>query len=393
MSKRKAPPRASKKDPWSLNELLTSEKSKLIDLDLHGKLAGFFSNLENWAEVPDEDKEFIRSLLPPYVELNDDGSIPTEFWKYNSEFRLDCRNLQEDLRTGRMDPEWQRQAHQAMEERAAGKFDDFKEREFEEFWGQKQKVDWAALAGDASKVKLDDMLTAGLFKEGDVWTFDHTFGRGAEAVRIWKDCKIVRIDGKKITLAIPPGTLRFARRLDNMAGTETNPVEVDLPELQTDPAKDQTDSPEEHMNRLRVQATEESSHIITDPPHQAFEERSMPELEKQSSTISSELSTPAPTPSNIETRPSATRKSNPNPTSPTTGYNVILFSTTGLLALEKKILAIDGRAKPGARTNSPWRDIRCYREEQDMGSLFEMREEYYVYHVAEGDYQTKRVSR
>ncbi|KAL8696465.1 MAG: hypothetical protein Q9201_007642 [Fulgogasparrea decipioides] len=391
MAKRKAPPRASKKDPWSLDELLTSRKSKLIDLDLHAKLAAFFSNLENWAEVPEEDKQFIRSLLPPYVELNDDGSIPTEFWKYNSEFRLDCRNLQEDLRTGRMDPEWQRQAHQAMEERAAGKFDDFKEREFEEFWGQKQKVDWTALAGDASKVKLEDMLTAGLFKLGDVWTFDHTFGRGEEAVRIWKDCRIVRIDGKTITLAIPPGTLRFARRLDGMASTETNPVEVDPPELEADAAKDQVDPPEEHKNRLRVQTTGESSHGVTNPPHQMSAERSTPQLGKQPSTT--ELSAPGPASSISEPSPSPTKKSNPNLTSSTTGYDVILFSATGLLALEKKILAIDGRAKPGARTGSPWRDIRCYRDEQDMGSLFEMREEFYVYHVAEGDYQTKRISR
>lgn len=89
-----------------------------------------------------------------------------------------------------MDPEWQRQAHQAMEERAAGDFDAFKEREFEEFWGQKQKVDSKFLAGDASKVRLDEMLTAGLFKEGDVWSFSHTFGRREDAVSIQKECRV-----------------------------------------------------------------------------------------------------------------------------------------------------------------------------------------------------------
>lgn len=155
-----------------------------------GKLSGFFSDPENWAQVSEEDKEYIRNLLPPNVELNDDGSIPLDFWKYNPEFRLDCRNLQEDLRAGRMDPEWQRQAQQAMEERAEGQFDNFKEREFEAFWGQKQKVDYSVLAGHASKVKFEDMLKAGLFKEGDIWTFDHTFGRGNNAVRIQKDCKV-----------------------------------------------------------------------------------------------------------------------------------------------------------------------------------------------------------
>lgn len=33
--KRKAPPRAVKKDPYSLEELLTSSDSRLIDIDLH----------------------------------------------------------------------------------------------------------------------------------------------------------------------------------------------------------------------------------------------------------------------------------------------------------------------------------------------------------------------
>ncbi len=148
------------------------------------------------------------------MELNDDGSIPTSFWKYNPEFRLDCRNLQEDLRAGRMDPEWQRQAAQAMEERAAGHFDDFKEKEFEEYWGQKQKVEWDVLAGHASKVRLEELLNDELFKVGDVWCFDHTFGRGKDAIRVEKECKIVSIDGKSITLAIPPGHLKFARRLE-----------------------------------------------------------------------------------------------------------------------------------------------------------------------------------
>lgn len=38
-----------------------------------------------------------------------------------------------------MDPEWQAQAAQAMEERAEGEFDAWKEKNFEEYWGQKAK--------------------------------------------------------------------------------------------------------------------------------------------------------------------------------------------------------------------------------------------------------------
>lgn len=63
-------------------------------------------------------------------------------------------------------------------------------------------------------------------------------------------------------------------------------------------------------------------------------------------------------------------------------YDVILWKGTGLMALEKKIFEIDGRAKADWRTGSTWRDMRCRRNEQDMGSLFEMRDEYYAYKVA-----------
>ena len=98
--------------------------------------------------------------------------------------------LQEDLAAGRLEPEWQRQAHEAMKERAEGKFDKFKEREFEEHWGQKQKPQWNYLAGHASKVMLPELLSAGLFQVGDVWCFAHTFGRGKDMFTVAKDCTV-----------------------------------------------------------------------------------------------------------------------------------------------------------------------------------------------------------
>ncbi|KAI4240071.1 MAG: hypothetical protein LQ352_007722 [Teloschistes flavicans] len=347
----------TKADSWRLDELLTSQESKLIDVDLHGKLAGFFSDPENWAQVSDGDKEYIRSLLPPNVELNDDGSIPLEFWRYNSEFRLNCRNLQEDLRAGRMDPEWQRQALQAMEERAEGQFDDYKEREFEAFWGQKQKVDYSVLAGHASKVRLEDMLKAALFKEGDVWSFDHTFGRGNNAVRIHKDCKIVKIEGMKITVAIPPGTRRFARRLE-----EAGPPQQDTDVSESQPAEEVGSEAQ---------------------PSLAVDSKSREESEPVHATTSESPTAPS-TPHNGRNpvSPASARKDH---LLESTEYDVILFETIGLQGFEKQILKIDGRAKPGSRTSSVWRDVRCFRNEQDIGSLFEMREEYYVYHVAKGD--------
>ena len=417
MAKRKGPPRASKKDPYNLEHLLTSDKSKLIDIDLHGMLADFFSDSDNWSQVSAEDKEFVRSLLPPHVDLAADGSIPNDFWKYNPEFRLDCRNLQEDLRAGRMDPEWQLQAQQAMEDRATGAFDDFKEREFEEYWGQKQKVDWKYLAGDASKIKLEELLNAGLFRQDDVWSFDHTFGRGDEAVPIQKECKvdssqtpcvtttdyhkILSIGGNTVTLAIPPGQLKFPRRFGQTTASENDQA---------------TPPPQSTMPETCPLSTVESSQLAPQPTLLPDRSKSLDQTENpgagiataegevkpaeiaqcanQPSAVSGQETDAEPEVPSEAVRPNSTplkprfEKSSPmssplseiEDTTPTAGN--IHFTISTLWPLEKKIIEIDGRLPLTMRTASAWRDIRCRRNEQDMGSLFEIRDEYYAYQVA-----------
>lgn len=374
------------------------------------------------------------------MELNDDGSIPTSFWKYNPEFRLDCRNLQEDLRTGRMDPAWQQQAAQAMEERAAGHFDDFKEKEFEEYWGQKQKVEWNVLAGHASKVRLEELLNDELFKVGDVWCFDHTFGRGENAIRVEKECKIVSIDGKSITLAIPPGHLKFARRLerrtpspddevmaisspvvatghrvvnDEATGTEETDLadrdargkDSPAPVMKTNGAagnSEQRNTDAEIAVDVRHGEegtdTKDSQHLQLgydndgSNPQSSADEPMEPSTVNDSPTKSSVLSDLPPMSEDIPMPGKPTTSDCADPLSAATEYDIILYTTTGLWDLEKEILKIDGRVKAGSRTASTWRVIRCRRNEQDMGSLFEMRDEYYAYKVAKGNYCVERIS-
>lgn len=80
-----------------------------------------------------------------------------------------------DLECGRYDPEWLSQADEAMKERADGKFDKWKEKEFEQFWGQKQKLDWASYAGEASQVRLETLVANGVIHKGDIWTYARSF--------------------------------------------------------------------------------------------------------------------------------------------------------------------------------------------------------------------------
>ena len=118
--------------------------------------------------------------MPEHM-LHPDGTIDMDqFWqfvKYSPIWKGTVRNFQEDLAAGRREPEWLAQAAQAMEERAEGKFDDWKEKNFEEFWGQKQKVDTKALSGMAASLKLDVLVKGNCFKVGDVWSYGRTFKR------------------------------------------------------------------------------------------------------------------------------------------------------------------------------------------------------------------------
>ena len=45
--------------------------------------------------------------------------------------------------------------------------------------------------------------------------------------------------------------------------------------------------------------------------------------------------------------------------------------------LERKIIELDGRHPEGLKSTNAWKYFRCHRDNQDIGSLFEIREEYY----------------
>ena len=60
--------------------------------------------------------------------------------------------------------------------------------------------------------------------------------------------------------------------------------------------------------------------------------------------------------------------------------DVVVVSVLTLNNLEDKVLDIDGRMpSKDAPASSAWRAMRAKRNNQDLGSLFEMRDEYFVY--------------
>lgn len=170
--------------------LVTNEKSPLACEDLHAE----FSNPKTYENFTKSDWEDLRETLPPSVPINSDGySIPMTFFKYDSDFRRGIREFQEDLASGRLDPKWQSDAAQAMEERARGEFDAYKEDQFEAFWGQKQKLSHDAVAGESMKIKLDFLIQNKVFKVGDYFSYSRVFGRGKNGVLVEKDCKVSEV--------------------------------------------------------------------------------------------------------------------------------------------------------------------------------------------------------
>lgn len=179
--------RAAKVNRSDPEWLVTNEKSPLAYEDLHAE----FSNSKTYENFTKSDWEDLRETLPPNVPINPDGfSIPMSFFKYDPDFRRGIREFQEDLASGRLDPKWQADAAQAMEERSQGAFDAYKESQFEAFWGQKQKLGRDALAGESTKIKLDLLIQNEIFKVGDYFSYSRVFGRGKNGVLVEKDCKV-----------------------------------------------------------------------------------------------------------------------------------------------------------------------------------------------------------
>jgi len=136
------------------------------------------------------------AMLPPFIKENfpefpDDMPIPNimrQVMQSNNSFQADIRLFQEDLAAGRYEPKWLEDAQEAMEKRAQGHFDDWKERNREEFWGQKQKVDWTTNSGESAQYTLVDLVKAGLFEVGDIWCLKC----GGQGVKVEKEAKVSR---------------------------------------------------------------------------------------------------------------------------------------------------------------------------------------------------------
>ena len=332
------PPKLQDDPVWSTSNL----KSHLVKEDLHVSFLvmhcrseadqspqALYSDPTTYINWTKEDWDEVRDCFPHDVPLEEDGySVSIHYLKHNQDWRRHIREYQEDLGAGKYDPTWLAEAAEAMEERARGDFDGYKENEYEEFWGQKQKTDRSYLAGESSKIKLEELLEAGVLQPGDELSYRRHFKRDRGEWMVEKEMRvshcvilsqgssdskphqIVKVTATKMEVAIPPGQLRFPR----VKGTQANGV----------------DGEAENENTPQVEGKANGIHGDGVSADDHSEE-------------------------------------------------VIVMDVSILKQLENKILDIDGReSSKDAPASSPWRAIRARRNNQDLGALFEMRDDLYI---------------
>ncbi|MCJ1285526.1 hypothetical protein MMC26_004866 [Xylographa opegraphella] len=338
--KKSSKPKAGEADQnWMSSDRIFTSKSKLPDQDLHKAL----SRPEAWDMLSEKEKAELRKQLPESVLT--DGAPNEEFLKYSSDWREGVRVVQDEVRSGRHEPEWLEEANQASKERAAGLFDKHKDKEYEEFWGQKQKVDPRAQAGEAVQVLLADMIKAGLFKTGDAFKYSRSFGRGKNAVLVEKECLLLEINGEALKFHVPAGQRKFATdsrmsppRPDTMTATT---------QVATAPEESEKDKPVDPETRN----TESQG------------ERTTPDISRSIRFKRGNYWSGIAIPDEDEHQADRSKVHFP-----------LTMTFTAFADLERQILATDGRAPPGARID-PWRHIRVVRRNQDLGALWDMREQ------------------
>jgi hypothetical protein len=129
---------------------------------------------EAWWILSEEERQNVIKELPAHWEVETEEKGPRikgNILNSDSDWRSSLRQFQESLADGKLAPRWQAAAAEAMECRAQGQFDDWKATQYEEFWGQKQRLQSGVVASGSSRMKMVTLVGHGILKVGDVWSF------------------------------------------------------------------------------------------------------------------------------------------------------------------------------------------------------------------------------
>ncbi|KAE8418324.1 Asx homology domain-containing protein [Aspergillus pseudocaelatus] len=428
-------PKRAAKDQWAEDKLMTSTSSNFIYLDLVKLLA----NPEAWNCLEESEKREILDLLPEDLHPNPDPSpddpdakippLPEEFLRYSNNWRDGIRHFQLDLQNGRYDPVWLREAGEAMQQRADGTFDKFKEEEFEQFWGQKQKMDKTLAAGQSRQVRLSTLISNGTVLVGDVWKYSRAF-KSKDNLLVEKEARIVDIQDGQLTFELPPGqrvflpapqTLPLKGSQALVTGEIEKPGVVTTTTAEIEQAMTAETSAGTHSDTNPTEEARSSnkrkSEIKIEPRKRGRGRKPQVQISKdlevdqvnastkvtRPTQVTAEITNPPPTEASmttsVMTQTTTTERDGPNleivseqpsatvedaapqlpiveGTSEEPGM-ITVSGITGPSAIATKILEADGRAGKVPHGNA-WKEFRAYRNNQDMGSLWEVRQAWFL---------------
>ncbi|ODQ50200.1 hypothetical protein SAICODRAFT_179422 [Saitoella complicata NRRL Y-17804] len=227
-----SPPSAAKTnnpDSWDTTRLLTDRRSLLLDMNIHS----LFTQ-EVWNQLPASARQECLELLPDIDKVypedaeeqteSSGAELRSDFLQYNSFLTEAIDDFTACLSSGAYAPSFLRSALVTNAACADGLYDSWKDSQSESYWGQKQRLDNPALAGDAKGVKLGDVVRGSNGVVGDVWVYDRIFTSKKGEMRIGgkrKTMDTMRVR-KEVTLtAIDP--LTYALTFSAPEGQEVYP--------------------------------------------------------------------------------------------------------------------------------------------------------------------------
>lgn len=142
------------------------------------------------------------------------------------------------------------------------------------------------------------------------------------------------------------------------------------------------DHTEEPIEKPTEQPPREPSEELVALPTEEHTEEPIKEAIKEPTEVPveepMEVSTREPTQEHIKERvEDSTQPPSGAQTTVDEPDEIIVPDISSPMVLVKLILQIDGR-RPDGRTANSWKEIRCYRKNQDMGSLFDVRQAWYL---------------
>lgn len=120
-------------------------------------------------------------MYPPITDVSDptisQATLIDGFWD-NPQLVTRISHVAADIAEGKYTPENQAAIIEARKRSEAGEFNEFKDNKFEQFWGQKQRVNYEAVAGDTREVKITTLAKHQVLRVGDVFALRRSFGNG-----------------------------------------------------------------------------------------------------------------------------------------------------------------------------------------------------------------------